>query len=152
MIFMLVNITLLLFNLTTYLVIDLLLFLDLMVITGILYFHLIHNRESLILSSFIVFNWLFFFVAPLLQIKRIVHSGNFPNTMAFDNSLVVLGFSSVIIFNLLFFSFYLSLQKYFRARILSSNFVKYNRGTFFFILILSISILFIFSSDLLIIF
>ena len=149
MIFMLVNITLLLFNLTPYLIIDLLLFLDLMVIAGILYFHLIHNRESLILSSFIVFNWLFFFVAPLLQIKRIVHSGNFPNTMAFDNSLVVLGLSSVIIFNVLFFSFYLSLQKYFRARILSSNFVKYNRGTFFFILLLSISILFIFYSDLL---
>lgn len=148
--FLLTNITLLFFNLTKYLAIDLLLFIDLLVILALLYYHIKYNRESLMLSSFIVFNWLFFFLAPLLQLKRVVMSGTFPNTMSFDYSLVILGLSSIIIFNLFFIIFYFTLQKYFNTKAIAQGYIRYNRATFFVLILLSILVIFFFSTELLI--
>jgi hypothetical protein len=148
--FWLTNITLLFFNLTKYIAIDLLLFVDLLVILALLYYHIKYNRESLMLSSFIVFNWLFFFLAPLLQIKRVTQIGTLPNTMSFDYSLIILGLSAIIIFNLLFIIFYFSLQKYFKIKVKALEYVRYNRATFFVLILLSIFVAFFFSTELLI--
>ena len=84
-------------------------FLNFLLITGIAYYHLnIEKTFSPFLTSFIIFNYLFFFLAPTFQISSMdILSFRFPNDFAFSSSSVVFANLLIFIFNTVFIFSYL---------------------------------------------
>ena len=83
--------------------------LSFIVITAIAYYHLnIENNFSPFLTSFIIFNYLFFFIAPVFQISSIDDlNPTFENDLVYSASSVVITNGLIIVFNFIFFLSYL---------------------------------------------
>lgn len=84
-------------------------FVNFLIITAIAYYHLnIERVFSPFLTSFVVFNYLFFFLAPVFQISSMDYLNfRFPNDFAYSESSVVVANILILIFNLVFILSYL---------------------------------------------
>ena len=84
-------------------------FVNFLLITSIAYYHLnIEKAFSPFLTSFIIFNYLFFFLAPVFQISAMNDLNfRFPNDFAFNTSGVVFANLLILIFNIVFIFSYL---------------------------------------------
>ena len=87
-------------------------FVNFLLITSIAYYHLnIEKAFSPFLTSFIIFNYLFFFLAPVFQISAMNDLNfRFPNDFAFNTSSVVFANLLILIFNIVFIFSYLYLK------------------------------------------
>ena len=94
-------------------------FVNFLLITSIAYYHLnIEKAFSPFLTSFIIFNYLFFFLAPVFQISAMNDLNfRFPNDFAFNTSSVVFANLLILIFNIVFIFSYL----YFKEKKLGKN-------------------------------
>ena len=94
-------------------------FVNFLLITSIAYYHLnIEKVFSPFLTSFIIFNYLFFFLAPVFQISAMNDLNfRFPNDFAFNTSSVVFANLLILIFNMVFIFSYL----YFKDKKLGKN-------------------------------
>jgi len=94
-------------------------FVNFLLITSIAYYHLnIEKAFSPFLTSFIIFNYLFFFLAPVFQISAMNDLNfRFPNDFAFNTSSVVFANLLILIFNIAFIFSYL----YFKDKKLGKN-------------------------------
>ena len=94
-------------------------FINFLIITAIAYYHLnIERAFSPFLTSFVVFNYLFFFLAPIFQISSMNYLNfRFPNDFAYSDSSVVIANILILIFNLVFILSYL----FFKDNKLDSN-------------------------------
>ena len=94
-------------------------FVNFLLITSIAYYHLnIEKAFSPFLTSFIIFNYLFFFLAPVFQISAMNDLNfRFPNDFAFNTSSVVFANLLILIFNIVFIFSYL----YFKDKKLGKN-------------------------------
>ena len=94
-------------------------FINFLLITSIAYYHLnIEKAFSPFLTSFIIFNYLFFFLAPVFQISAMNDLNfRFPNDFAFNTSSVVFANLLILIFNIVFIFSYL----YFKDKKLGKN-------------------------------
>lgn len=94
-------------------------FINFLLITSIAYYHLnIEKAFSPFLTSFIIFNYLFFFLAPVFQISAMNDLNfRFPNDFAFNTSSVVFANLLILIFNMVFIFSYL----YFKDKKLGKN-------------------------------
>lgn len=94
-------------------------FVNFLLITSIAYYHLnIEKAFSPFLTSFIIFNYLFFFLAPVFQISAMNDLNfRFPNDFAFSTSSVVFANLLILIFNIVFIFSYL----YFKDKKLGKN-------------------------------
>lgn len=94
-------------------------FVNFLLITSIAYYHLnIEKVFSPFLTSFIIFNYLFFFLAPVFQISAMNDLNfRFPNDFAFRTSSVVFANLLILIFNIVFIFSYL----YFKDKKLGKN-------------------------------
>jgi hypothetical protein len=88
-------------------------FLSFSVITIIAYYHLnIERVFSPFLGSYVIFNYLFFFIAPVFQISSLsLANPRFPNDFIFNTSTVVTANILIIIFNITFFLSYIYFKK-----------------------------------------
>ena len=88
-------------------------FINYIVITFITYYHLNWERSfSPFLTSYIVFNFLFFIVAPIIQISSIESTNSlFPNAYPYSSFDIVFSNFLILIFNVVFFLSYLYYKK-----------------------------------------
>jgi len=79
------------------------------VITLIAYYHLnIETVFSPFLGSYVIFNYLFFFIAPIFQISSFnLVSSRFPNDFIFSASSVIAANFLIVFFNIVFFLSYI---------------------------------------------
>ena len=94
-------------------------FVNFLLVTAIAYYHLnIEKVFSPFLTSFVVFNYLFFFLAPIFQISSMDHVNfRYPNDFAYSDSSVVIANILILMFNLVFILSYL----FFKENKLDSN-------------------------------
>jgi hypothetical protein len=100
------------------------------------------TKYSPILASFIVFNFLFFIIAPILQTHKVYKSGdlNLSNKLIYNDYLIIKTSILVLVFNIVFFIFY----RYFKAIKYHVKKFPYNKNLpfhIFFLFIISIIIL-----------
>ena len=87
-------------------------FVNYVFLTALTYYHLIKEPDySPFLTSFIVFNFLFFLVAPILQISSIGSNGLFPNGFPYSTLDVVSTNFLILFFNICFFLSYIIFKK-----------------------------------------
>ena len=84
-------------------------FINFLIITAIAYYHLnIERAFSPFLTSFVVFNYLFFFLAPIFQISSMDYLNfRFPNDFAYSDSSIIVANVLILVFNLVFILSYL---------------------------------------------
>ena len=109
--FLLFNVVFFALNITEYFYVNVLLVIQFFTIFFLLTKH-IKGKPNLAFSNIIVFNYLFFFISPLLQINTIQYNNfQFPNTLVFELTLVYKALISIILFNLIFVLIYFKLEK-----------------------------------------
>lgn len=87
-------------------------FVNYLFLTALTYYHLIKEPDySPFLTSFIVFSFLFFLVAPILQISSIGSNGVFPNGFPYSTLDVVITNFLILLFNFCFFLTYIIFKK-----------------------------------------
>ena len=88
-------------------------FLSFCIITIIAYYHLnIETVFSPFLGSYVIFNYLFFFIAPVFQISSLsLVNSRFPNDFIFNSSTVITANILIILFNITFFLSYIYFKK-----------------------------------------
>ncbi len=88
-------------------------FINYLVLTAITYYHLnIEKNYSPFLSSFIIFNFLFFLVAPIIQISSMESNGSiFPNGFPYRTWDIIFTNFLILIFNCVFLLTYLHFKK-----------------------------------------
>ena len=88
-------------------------FLSFCIITIIAYYHLnIETVFSPFLGSYVIFNYLFFFIAPVFQISSLsLVNSRFPNDFIFNSSSVITANILIILFNITFFLSYIYFKK-----------------------------------------
>jgi len=103
-------------------------FLSFCVITIIAYYHLnIETVFSPFLGSYVIFNYLFFFIAPVFQISSLsLVNSRFPNDFIFNSSSVITANILIILFNITFFLSYL----YFKKKSRINSLVLYEKPIF----------------------
>lgn len=89
-------------------------FLNAVILFGILLYHIFIEREySPFITTFIVFTFLFFIVAPISQINFLIESSKiFPNNLPFKKDFTILSNVIISLFNGVFFISYLFFKKY----------------------------------------
>ena len=104
-------------------------FLSFCVITIIAYYHLnIETVFSPFLGSYVIFNYLFFFIAPVFQISSLsLANSRFPNDFIFNSSTVIAANVLIILFNITFFLSYI----YFKKKRRINSLVLYEKPIFF---------------------
>ena len=104
-------------------------FLSFCVITIIAYYHLnIETVFSPFLGSYVIFNYLFFFIAPVFQISSLsLANYRFPNDFIFNSSTVIAANILIILFNITFFLSYI----YFKKKRRINSLVLYENPIFF---------------------
>ena len=104
-------------------------FLSFCVITIIAYYHLnIETVFSPFLGSYVIFNYLFFFIAPVFQISSLsLANSRFPNDFIFNSSTVIAANILIILFNITFFLSYI----YFKKKRRINSLVLYENPIFF---------------------
>lgn len=106
-------------------------------------FYLLNEKDfSPFIASYIVFSFLFFIIAPMLQLDEFFNENNkrFFNGLIYSNSLILKANFLIILFNLIFFIFYFSFNKYFKKQ----KKITSNRYTPFYILFFFLLNIFIF--------
>ncbi|SDC80002.1 O-antigen polymerase [Geotoga petraea] len=129
------------YNLTIYTTVNLSFFINLLFIIVFSAIHIFSRKISLMDSVFLVFFYTFFWLAPLLQTE----TGRYPNTMPFDERLIVLTNLYLLIFGVSYFSFKNLLHFRIKIKKINPNYYKLNDKTFNIIFIASILILLVFS-------
>jgi len=109
-------------------------------------YHIFYEKKfSPFLSSFIVFNYLFLFLAPLIQISSFYQQfkPKFPQYFPYSDAAAIYANFLIILFNLSFFIFYIFQKKNFKPlQIKQYNLVKKVRSiTILLLLILSLLIM-----------
>ena len=112
---------------------------------GITIYHLYYEKTfSPFLSSFIVFNFLFFLVAPMVQIDSFygLEKPKFANFFPYEERLTLFTNVLIFIFNAVFFVSYVGLKKKMRPTIIEYKSLKSNilPLTIVIVLVLSIAI------------
>ncbi|WP_445749084.1 hypothetical protein [Polaribacter sp.] len=82
-------------------------------------FYLLNEKDfSPFIGSYIVFSFLFFIMAPILQLDEFFNKENqrFFNGLIYSNSLILKANFLIILFNLIFFTVYFSFNKYFKKQ------------------------------------
>ncbi|WP_178991311.1 O-antigen polymerase [Winogradskyella schleiferi] len=94
-------------------------FISFLIITLITYYNLFIEIEySPFISAYVVFNYLFFLLAPIIQIGSFTETNyRFATMMIYDISLTLKTNGLIILFNLIFFFSYLYLKKKYKNRI-----------------------------------
>lgn len=108
--------------------------LNFLTIFTITYFYLYKDkRYSPILASYIVFCFLFFIIAPMLQTHQIYETGNIklPTKLVYRDYLIIKTNIFVILFNIVFFVFY----RYFNAIKVKPKKYPFNKNLAFHMLI-----------------
>ena len=95
-------------------------FLSFLIITLITYYHLFIEIEySPFISAFIVFNYLFFLLAPIIQIGSFTVTNNkFATRLPYDTGLTIKTNGLIILFNIIFFFTYVYFKRKYRKKIL----------------------------------
>ena len=90
-------------------------FINYLILTAIAYYHLnVEKYYSPFLTSYVIFNLLFFFFAPIIQISSIETTDLlFPNGYPFNKWSVVFTNILILIFNIIFFLSYIFFKKRF---------------------------------------
>ena len=117
--------------------------LNFLVILTITYFYLFRDKRfAPILSAFIVFNFLFFLIAPMLQVHNVYVTGDYklPTKLIYRDYLIIKTNILVLIFNVVFFIFY----RYFNAIKFKAKEYKKNKNLAFHIIIFFVISLIIF--------
>ena len=88
-------------------------FINFLVVTAITYYHLnIERIFSPFLTTYIIFVYLFFIVAPIVQITAIsINPTSFPNAFPYDTEKVFFANTFILLFNAVFFISYLYFKK-----------------------------------------
>jgi oligosaccharide repeat unit polymerase len=128
------------YNLTNYTTVNLSFFINLIFIIVFSTIHIFSKKISLMDSIFLVFFYTFFWLAPILQTE----TGKYPNTMPFDEKLIILTNLYLLIFGVSYFSFKKLVRFNIKIKKISHKYYELNHKTFNFIFILSILILIIF--------
>ena len=124
--------------------IDMLMSINFILIFLFLIYHIIKQKVNIFFSSYIIFNYLFFFIAPIMQLYGIHQlGGTFPNTMPLNHDLIFLTILSIITFNSIFFTTYIIFRKKIFINLFKKK-VVYTDKTFFLLLLLSIIVLVLF--------
>lgn len=106
-----------------------------LILTSILWFHIYYEKGySPFISTFLVFNYLFFLVAPMAQITELVDpatSSTFLNNFPYKEPLIIKTLFLIILFNVTFFIFYIKFSSLFNfsKKIGSVNFKTGKRTT-----------------------
>ncbi|MAX70206.1 MAG: polysaccharide polymerase [Flavobacteriaceae bacterium] len=126
-------------------------FISFLVISLIAYYHLFIEKEySPFISAYIVFNYLFFLLAPIIQIGSFTDTNNRFATMFVYNIGLTLKTNAIIVFfNIIFFFSYVYFKKKFKSKITRVVVSKKDKTlplTLLILLIISLTVLF-FSLD-----
>lgn len=119
-------------------------FVNLLLITSVIYYHLNYEKSfSPFLTSFIVFVYLFFIVAPVIQISSF-KSGNsvFPTNYPYDTSEIIYANILIFAFNVIFFVSYVFLKNKQQIKMKYSN-ISQNKSSITSITPLTILLIFI---------
>ena len=94
-------------------------FISFIIITLITYYNLFIEAEySPFIAAYVVFNYLFFLLAPIIQIGSFTETNNrFATRMIYDVGLSLKTNGLIILFNLIFFSSYLFFKKKYKYKI-----------------------------------
>lgn len=87
-----------------------------LILAGIVLFHIFEEKEySPFLSAFVVFNFLFFIVAPIVQINNLEgENPQFVTNFPYHQNLVIYVNLLICVFNVIFFCAYLFFKKKFK--------------------------------------
>lgn len=102
-------------------------FLNAVLLTLIVIYHLYFEKDnSPFISSFIVFNFLFFLVAPIVQISSFagIEDPKYVNFFPYDESLVIKSNAFIFIFNLLIIVFYIQFKRKKIQKIIAPTFIN----------------------------
>jgi len=122
-------------------------FMNALILFGITVYHLYYEKEySPFLSSFIVFTFLFFLAAPIVQINYALQTNfKFTNFFPYTERLVLYTNSLIILFNLIFIFSYLFFKNKYkkkRVKLINSKSEKALPLTIFILFILSVFVFF----------
>ena len=145
--FLFINILFFFFNFTDFFLANVLFIINFIILYCILIKHL-NSEPNIAISSYLVFNYLFFFLAPIIQINNLEYSNyQFPNALSFEPQLLYKAILSIIVFNLIFVFIYYRLVNNFMLKnqdsLLEENFdfFKNFKSTFYVMIFLSIIII-----------
>ncbi|MEO9502338.1 O-antigen polymerase [Nonlabens ulvanivorans] len=117
-----------------------------LILTFITYYHIfIERRYSPFLSTYIVFNFLFFLVAPLAQISEfnMMEAPTFTHHFPFSELTFIKTNGLIAIFNIVFFLFYVAGKDYIKLKKQIPTRKSYSLSNIFFFIVLSILVLII---------
>lgn len=106
----------------------------------IMVFHLFYEKGySPFLSSYIVFTFLFFLVAPIVQIDSFIglQEAKFVTNFPYSQSLVIYANFIIFIFNLVFITFYIQLKK--AKKITTKKITNYQKKVLPFIILVLVA-------------
>lgn len=118
------------------------------ILTGILYYHIFSEKKfSPFLSTYVVFNYLFFILAPMVQAGILYPQevGVFDHNFPFSETLFIKTNALISLFHIIFFLFYIGIKGYIsKKRIKKITYdVSYKKGLRDIFLIILISIAFL---------
>jgi oligosaccharide repeat unit polymerase len=128
------------YNLTAYTAVNLSFFINLLFVIVFSTIHIFSRKISLMDSVFLVFFYTFFWLAPLLQTE----TRSYPNTMPFDERLIILTNLYLLMFGVSYFYFKKLARFKFKINKIKKKYYNLNDRTFYIILLASIFILIIF--------
>jgi hypothetical protein len=117
-----------------------------LILTFITYYHIfIERRYSPFLSTYIVFNFLFFLVAPLAQISEfnMMETPVFTHYFPFSELTFIKTNGLIAIFNVVFFLFYVGCKDYIKIKKKKPVKKTYSLSSIFIFIILSVLVLII---------
>ena len=125
-----------------FITIDLLLMLNFLVLFSYIIFHIFSKELNITMSSYLVFNYLFFFFVPTLQLHSIESlQDTYARYSIMNNTdLIIQGLFSLIVFNIIFFVSYIMLNNDNKIQPEQKT-VQYQDSTFYFLTVITIIIL-----------
>lgn len=104
-------------------------FLNSLILTSIIAYHLYYEKEySPFLSSFIVFTFLFFIVAPIIQINSFTESNQkFSNFFPYKETLAIYTNALISFFNIIFIISYIFFKRKYKKRKTKILTIKFNK-------------------------
>ena len=124
-----------------FITIDLLLILNFIVLFSYIIFHIFSKELNITMSSYLVFNYLFFFFVPTLQLHSIESlQDTYARPIMNNTDLIIQGLFSLIVFNIIFFVSYIMLNNNNKIQPEQKT-VQYQDSTFYFLTVITIIIL-----------
>ena len=124
-----------------FITIDLLLMLNFLVLFSYIIFHIFSKELNITMSSYLVFNYLFFFFVPTLQLHSVESlQDTYARSIMNNTDLIIQGLFSLLVFNIIFFVSHIMLNN--KNKIQSEQkTVQYQDSTFYFLTVITIIIL-----------